>query len=345
MKYNYDEIYNLLFNDSELIDKAHRCKGENVGFITYLRGLIEMSNHCIKDCLYCGIRGSNSHSNRYTLTDKEIIDSARYAYNNQFGSIAIQAGERVSTDHIKRVTSLVTQIKELTNGELGITLSLGEQKKETYQEWFRAGAERYLLRIETSNRDLYAKLHPNNALHSFDSRIEALHNLRDCGYQLGTGVMIGSPYQKREDLVSDLLFMQEMDIDMCGMGPYLEHKETPLYSLRSELWSKQQRFDLTIGMIATLRLIMPKINIAATTALQAIDPLGREKALWAGANVIMPNITPTTTRSSYKLYEDKPINEDCLDIQSKTLFERIEETGDTIGFNTKGNSLHWRRKL
>lgn len=344
MNYTYNEIYDLLFNDNKLIEKAHKCKGDNVGFTTYLRGLIEMSNNCIKDCLYCGIRGSNSHTNRYSLTDEDILASALYAYNNNYGSIAIQAGELVTSSHIRRVTNLVSKIKEETNGELGITLSLGEQTKETYAEWFAAGAERYLLRIETSSKELYSKLHPNNPLHSFDNRIKSLYHIRDSGYQLGTGVMIGSPFQKKEQLVDDLLFMKELDIDMCGMGPYLEHQNTPLYAYRSDLWSEQERFDLTIRMVATLRLIMPKINIAATTALQAIDPLGREKALWAGANVIMPNITPVTTRSSYKLYENKPINEDCLEIQDKSLFQRIEEMGDNIGFGKKGNSIYFTEK-
>lgn len=344
MKSEREEVEFLLFEDKTLIECAHNHKGDNVGFVTYLRGLIELSNECMKNCYYCGIRRDNKRTTRYTLSDEQVIEAAQYAYHNNYGSIAIQAGERITTEYVERITQLVTEIKKIGDGALGITLSLGEQTQGVYRQWRDAGADRYLLRIETSNAQLYAKLHPNDTLHTFDRRIEALHNLRDTGFQVGTGVMIGVPFQTKEDMVDDLLFMKKMDIDMCGMGPYLEHKETPLYIHKEKLWSLEERFDMTIRMIATLRLMTPKINIAATTALQAIDPLGREKALWAGANVIMPNITPLSTRASYKLYENKPISEDCLDVQDKSLFERIIIAGDTIGFGEQGNSNHYKNR-
>ncbi len=273
-----------------------------------------------------------------------MLQAARYAYENNYGSIAIQSGECVTNDFTSRITSLLYAIKDMSNGELGVTLSLGEQSQNTYKEWFDAGAERYLLRIETSNEELYNKIHPNNALHSFKKRIAALYTLQEVGYQLGTGVMIGLPFQSKHDLIDDLLFFKKMDIDMCGMGPYLEHHDAPLYVHNNILWSKEERFDFTLRMIATLRIVMPTINIAATTALQAIDSLGREKALWAGANVIMPNITPLSTRADYKLYDNKPISEDCLDVQDKTLFDRIIASGDVIGFGEKGTSKHYRNK-
>ncbi len=344
MKFEREEVEFLLLEDDTLLERAHNIKIDYVGGVTYLRGLIELSNECIKDCLYCGIRKDNGNVSRYALDSSEVMQAAKYAYENNYGSIAIQSGERVSSDFTRKITGLLHAIKEETNGELGVTLSLGEQSKETYREWFRAGAERYLLRIETSNEELYNKIHPNNALHSFKKRLEALGNLRDVGYQVGTGVMIGLPFQNKQHLVDDLIFLKSMDIDMCGMGPYLEHIETPLYQYRNLLWSKKERFDFTIRMIATLRILMPTINIAATTALQAIDPMGREKALKAGANVIMPNITPLSTRASYKLYEDKPVSEDCLDVQDKTLFERIIASGDEIGFGIKGTSKHYKNR-
>lgn len=344
MKFEREEVGYLLFEDETLLERAHHYKGDNVGYVTYLRGLIELSNECIKNCYYCGIRRDNQQVTRYTLSDKQVMNAARYAYENNYGSIAIQAGERIASEHVERITRLVKEIREMSCGALGITLSLGEQTHEVYQQWKKAGADRYLLRIETSNPQLYAKLHPNDSLHTFDRRLEALHNLRDTGFQVGTGVMIGVPFQTKEEMIDDLFFMKKMDIDMCGMGPYIEHKETPLYAHRETLWTLQQRFDMTIRMVATLRLMMPKINIAATTALQAIDPIGREKALWAGANVIMPNITPVTTRASYKLYENKPVSEDCLDVQDKSLFERINNAGDTIGFGEQGNSIHYKNR-
>ncbi|MEG0499735.1 MAG: [FeFe] hydrogenase H-cluster radical SAM maturase HydE [Rikenellaceae bacterium] len=342
MKFEREEVEYLLFEDETLLERAHYYKGDNVGYVTYLRGLIELSNECIKNCLYCGIRRENEKAVRYSLTDEQVLEAARYAYENRYGSIALQAGERVSGDYVKRITELVKKIKQMSGGSLGITLSLGEQTKEVYHQWKKAGADRYLLRIETSNPELYTKIHPNDPLHTFEKRIKALEDLRETGYQVGTGVMIGLPFQTKKDLVDDLFFMKKMDIDMCGMGPYLEHRDTPLYEFRDLLWTQRERFEMTLRMVATLRLMMPKINIAATTALQAIDPVGREKALWAGANVIMPNITPVTTRASYKLYENKPVSEDCLDVQEKSLFERIISTGDEIGFGEQGNSLHYK---
>lgn len=339
-----EEVKYLLLEDKNLIDKAHEIKGSQVGHTSYLRGLIELSNECVKDCLYCGIRKSNTAVNRYTLSEESVLSAAQYAFDNNYGSIALQAGERFSSSYVSFITSLVSKIKDMTNGELGVTLSLGEQSEKTLREWFAAGAERYLLRIESSREGLYREIHPKDELHSFSKRLAALYTLKGIGYQLGTGVMIGLPSQSVDDLVSDLLFMRELDIDMCGMGPYLEHEATPLYAQRGGLWSMSERFDMAIRMVATLRVLMPKINIAATTALQAIDPLGREKALWAGANVIMPNITPLGTRAEYKLYENKPMSEDCLDVQSHTLYERIRAMGDTIGFGLKGNSLHYKDK-
>ncbi len=343
-KYEREEVEFLLLEDETLLERAHNIKGDYVGYVTYLRGLIELSNSCIKNCLYCGIRKDNSNVERYSLTDDEVLSAARYAYENRYGSIAIQSGEMVSTEHTARITRLLHKIKEMSNGELGVTLSLGEQRRETYEEWFKAGAERYLLRIESSNEELYNRIHPNNSLHSYRSRIEALHTLRDTGYQVGTGVMIGLPFQTKQNLVEDLLFFKSMNIDMCGMGPYLSHCDAPLSQYDGLLWSIEERFEMTLRMVATLRIVMPTINIAATTALQAIDPTGREKALWAGANVIMPNITPVTTRAQYKLYENKPISEDCLDVQDKSLFERIVNAGDEIGFGEKGTSRHYRNR-
>lgn len=325
-----------------LFELSGKTRAESVGNKVYLRGLIELSNICQKSCLYCGIRKENENCVRYDLSDQDVLDAAQYAYKNRYGSIAIQSGELNSEKNTSRIEGLVRDIKTLSNGELGITLSLGEQSDQTYKRWREAGADRYLLRIESSSRELFEKIHPNNSMHSYDTRIECLNSLRNHGYQLGTGIMIGLPHQTIETLADDLLFFKSMDIDMCGMGPYLEHEDAVLG--KSEM-RVEDRFNLTLRMIAILRIMMPKINIASTTALQAIDPLGREKALRVGANVIMPNITPTTVRKQYKLYENKPISEDCLEIQEKTLFERIADEGFEIGFSTQGNSLHYKSKL
>ena len=324
-----------------LFELSAKTRKDSVGDVVYLRGLIELGNFCQKNCLYCGIRRDNTKAVRYTLTDEQVIMAAQFAYDNSYGSIAIQSGELESEQNSDRISRLIEKIKILSKGELGITLSLGEQSFETYKSWRDAGADRYLLRIETSNKDLFNKIHPNDPLHSFERRVNSLSMLKELGYQVGTGIMIGLPGQTVESMADDLLFFKNIDIDMCGMGPYLNHSDAILGE--SDM-SEQERFSLTLRMIAILRIMMPKINIAATTALQAIDPLGRELALKVGANVIMPNITPTTVRANYKLYENKPVSEDCLDIQEKTLFDRIHGAGFEIGFDVQGNSIHYNER-
>lgn len=299
---------------------------------TYLRGLIEYSNICRKNCLYCGIRKDNTNPTHYTLSETEVLEAARYAHDKQFGSIVLQGGENRSEGHISTIERLIREIKSISGGELGITLSFGEQSEATYQRWFIAGAHRYLLRIESSCESLYNTIHPNDSLHAYQNRIDALRDLRNTGYQVGTGVMIGLPGQTIENLADDLLFMRDSDIDMCGMGPYLEHVQTPLYDRRHELLSKEKRFFMTLKMIGLLRLLMPDINIAATTAMQSIDPRGREKALEAGANVVMPNLTPENKKEAYKLYENKPVT------------EWIDLPEEMIGFGEWGDSKHFKKR-
>jgi biotin synthase len=327
-----------------LLETARKIKEKTVGNKVYFRGLVEFSNVCSKDCLYCGIRKSNKKVIRYNASDAEILAACRFAWENGFGSVVLQSGELTSSSFVKRVDSLLKAIKKFSNNELGITLSCGEQTLETYRRWFESGAHRYLLRIEASNRDLYYKIHPNTKKHSFEQRVEALHFLREAGYQVGTGVMIGLPFQTSEDLANDLLFFRKIDIDMCGMGPYIEHEHTPLYQYRNQLKTKQERFDLALNMIAVLRLLMPDINIAAATALQAIDSAGREKALTVGANVIMPNLTPCNYRKEYLLYEDKPCLDEDADLCRNCLEARINLAGSEIGYNEWGDSKHFFRR-
>ena len=324
-----------------LFKKSGEIKDLFVGNKVYFRGLIEFSNVCEKDCYYCGIRNSNHSVRRYNLTDSEILDAARFADENRFGSVVLQSGENSSPAFADRITSLVTQIKQLSNGKLGITLSVGEQSELVYRRWFEAGAHRYLLRIETTNQSLYCKIHPDNQHHDFNRRLECLQALKAAGYQTGTGVMIGLPFQTISDLAHDLLFFKEFGIDMVGMGPYIEHSDTPLYAFRHELLPIQERFDLSLKMIAVLRILMNDINIAAATALQAIDPLGREKGIKVGANIIMPNITPGLYRNDYSLYENKP----CIDeepAQCKGCLDaRIALADGEIGYGEWGDSIHF----
>ena len=330
--------------EKRLYAEARQTNEANVGNGVYLRGLIEISNRCMKDCLYCGIRRSNGETARYELTDEEIIAAADFARDHSFGSIVLQGGERTDKAFTSRVARLVREIKHRSEGQMGITLSLGEQTPDVYRQWFEAGAHRYLLRIETSNSALYAKIHPADGHHVFERRLACLDHLRQAGYQVGTGVMIGLPFQTVEDLARDLLFMQSRDIDMVGMGPYLEHHATPLYAHRDTLLPQRERLRLAIHMVAILRLMMPDINIAATTALQAIDPGGREEALAVGANVVMPNITPTSNRVLYKLYENKPGTHEGAAETMRAMEASIRRCGCQVVYGQWGDSRHFARR-
>lgn len=327
-----------------LLQRSQKKKEEIVGNKVFFRGLIEFSNICSKDCLYCGIRKSNEKVFRYNANDSEILGACKFAWDNKFASVVLQSGEISSPEFVNRVDDLLKKIKQLSNNELGITLSCGEQTRETYLRWFESGAHRYLLRIESSNANLYYKIHPQNKKHSFDRRIKALQSLKETGYQVGTGVMVGLPFQTYEDLANDLLFFKQLDIDMCGMGPYIEHEDTPLYQYRHLLKTKKERFDLTLNMIAVLRLLMPDINMAAATALQAIDPAGREKALAIGANVLMPNLTPCEYRKEYQLYENKPCLDEDAELCRNCLEARIELAGSEIGYGEWGDSKHFFKR-
>lgn len=331
-------------DEEQLFQYTRHLRNVTLGKGVYLRGLIELSNICIKDCLYCGIRKSNNSVRRYTLSDEDIIGAATFACENHYGSIVLQGGERQDKTFRRRIAELVKTIKRISNGQLGITLSLGEQTEQTYRQWFEAGAHRYLLRIETSNEQLYRKIHPHNKLHDFHTRLNCIRLLQKCGYQTGTGVMIGLPYQTIDDLADDLLFLKSLDVDMVGMGPYLEHHETPLWTARKSLLPQSERLRLGLHMVSCLRLLMPDINIAATTALQAIDPRGREKALEIGANVIMPNITPLTDRENYRLYENKPGMDEGAEESTGRLLESVRQSGCEVQLDRWGDSQHFRHR-
>jgi biotin synthase len=324
-----------------LFRKSADIKEKYIGNKVWFRGLIEFSNVCGKDCLYCGIRKGNKKLERYSLDDEEILAAAKFAYSNRYGSIALQSGELESSFVTGRIENLLRSIREMSKGELGVTLSVGEQEPEVYRRWFEAGAHRYLLRVESTNPSLYSRIHPSDSRHSFSRRLECLKSLQDIGYQTGTGVMIGLPYQTMDDLAGDLLFMKEFDVDMCGMGPYIEHADTPLISHAGALMPLKERFDLTLKMIAIIRIMMKDINIVAATALQAIDPLRREKAVKIGANILMPNITPGKYRDSYKLYDNKPCTDDSPEDCQSCLEARVSLADARVIYGEWGDSKHY----
>jgi len=324
-----------------IFSEAARIKHQKVGNRVHLRGLIELSNICAKDCLYCGIRKSNENCQRYVVSDAEIEKAIQYAVDSRMGSLVIQSGELQTENFVNKISYILQRAHVLGNGELGVTLSCGEQSRETYEKWLELGASRYLLRVESSNQELYYKIHPQDENHRYQTRLNALRLLKSCGYQVGTGVMIGLPFQILDDLASDLLFMRDLDIDMCGMGPYVEHQDTPLYQYKNQLLPVSDRVQLSLKMIALLRILMQDINIASTTALQALDKQGRINALKVGANVMMPNITPGLYRNNYALYLNKPgMDEEAVD-SLRNLEKQVTEAGCVVGYGVRGDSVHY----
>ena len=327
-----------------LFDKALQTKLAHLDNHVHLRGLIEYSNICTKSCLYCGVRSKNLKVSRYQLSDEEVIECAKLAHKLGYGSVALQSGERSDKAFVDKITYLVKEIKKIDNGSLGITLSLGEQTEETYRRWFEAGAHRYLLRIEASNEELYYKIHPRDEKHDFHHRLDCIDSLLKVGYQTGTGVMVGLPFQTLDDLASDLLFFKQKDVAMVGMGPFIPHPDTPLWQYKDQIPSAEKRMDLTLKMIATLRLMMPEINMVAATANQTVDPQGREKAILAGANVIMPNLTPNEFRENYLIYPDKACVSDKPDECHSCLDIRLAAIGHKVLYNAWGDSMAFKKK-
>lgn len=327
----------------KLYNAAYAEKMKHSGKVVHFRGIIEFSNICAKDCFYCGIRKSNRETPRYQLSMEEIVEAANFAYEQKYGSIVLQSGERETPEFVNFVEKALREIKKIGKGALGVTLSTGEQTEDVYKRWFDAGAHRYLLRVETTNRELYKKLHP--ADHSFERRVECLNILKKLGYQVGTGVMIGLPGQTIEDLANDVLFFKETGVHMIGMGPFIPHHQTPLADSIPEFEKiKEEQFELGLKMIAVTRLVLKNANIASTTALQALSETGRELGLKAGANIIMPNLTDTKYRESYQLYDNKPCLNENAGMCRGCLEMRIKSIGEEIGYNNWGDSPKFKEE-
>lgn len=324
-----------------LFKRAYEVKRQYIGTKVWFRGIIELSNICSKDCYYCGIRSSNTNVKRYTVSHEEVVKEARWCYEQGYGSIVLQGGERSNKAWTDQITDLVYAIKDVSDGKLGITLSFGEQSKEVYQQWLDAGAHRYLLRVETANPELYKQLHPQG--HSFENRVKSLGYLKEVGYQVGTGVMMGLPGQTLADLANDVLFFYDIDVDMIGMGPFIPHKDTPFGHLVSG-FDEAHALQLGLKMIAVCRIFLRDINIASTTALQALKSDGRELGLLAGANIIMPNVTDTKFREGYQLYEGKPnLNENATETM-QSLEDTITAMGETVAYGEWGDSAHFFKR-
>jgi biotin synthase len=325
-----------------LHQKAAQICLQQFGKKVFLRGLLEFSNLCENDCYYCGLRKSNTKLKRYCLREEEILQAAEYCAHIGYGSILLQSGEMKSSSFLDFVYRCVETI-HLRHPELVIVLSIGEQEKKVYEHLYRLGARRYLLRIETSQQSLYSKIKPCS--HSFERRVECLHHLREIGFQVGTGVMVGLPNQTCDDMQEDLLFLRKMDCDMIGLGPYLPHSDTPfgkLFSSPEEKASlKEKNVKLALNMMALARILMPDVNIAATSALQSADPRGWEKGLLVGANVVMPIVTPQNQRAHYQLYDGKPCINETPNQCSLCWTKRITKLGLLPAFGEAGCPPHY----
>ncbi|MDR2344779.1 MAG: [FeFe] hydrogenase H-cluster radical SAM maturase HydE [Planctomycetaceae bacterium] len=293
-----DEFTQLIesdFFDEQLRQLADKARRSYYGTDVYIRGLIEISNYCRNDCFYCGIRRNNYHVERYRLTRNDILNCCETGYKLGYRTFVLQGGEdKFYNDDM--ICEIVSTIRKLY-ADCAITLSLGEKSYQSYKAFFDSGANRYLLRHETADTEHYVKLHPSEM--KIDNRKKCLFDLKQIGYQVGSGFIVGSPYQTTQNLIADLRFLQQLQPAMIGIGPFIAHHQTPFQNF------KNGELKLTLRLISILRLLFPYALIPATTALGTIDPLGRELGILAGANVIMPNLSPVTVRKKYELYDNK----------------------------------------
>ena len=316
-------------NDSEveiLRKKAQKKSLEHFSNKIYIRGLVELSSYCKNDCLYCGLRRSNKNAVRYRLSKEQILSCCKSGYSLGFRTFVLQGGEDgYYTDEV--MCDIVSEIKSLYH-DCAVTLSLGERTEESYRRLFESGADRYLLRHETANEEHYKKLHPFEM--SLANRKKCLYTLKKIGYQTGAGFMVGSPYQTYETLAEDLLFLKDLNPQMCGIGPFIPHKDTPFAC------EKSGSVRLTLVLLSLVRLMLPKVLLPATTALGTADGQGREKGVLHGANVVMPNLSPTEHRADYSLYDNKICTGDeaaecikCLSRRMKLIgYKIVTDRGD-----------------
>lgn len=303
-----------------LAEKARAVREEIYGKAVYIRGLIEISNICKNDCLYCGIRHSNKLCERYRLTEEEILECANEGYALGFRTFVMQGGEDGSfTDEF--MCSVIGKLKE-KYPDCAVTLSIGERSRESYEKLFKAGANRFLLRHETADKEHYEKLHPKGM--SFETRMECLKNLKEIGFQTGCGFMVGSPFQTTRNLALDLKFIEEFKPQMCGIGPFIPHKDTPFKDYLPGT------AELTCYLLSIIRLIQPNILLPSTTALGTILEGGREMGILAGGNVVMPNLSPVSVRKKYMLYNGKISTGDEAAEAINNLAKRMKSIGYEI---------------
>lgn len=317
------EIIEILKDDTKnewLFNLADKTRKDNVGNGVHLRGLVEFSNICKCNCKYCGLRKDNNNADRYRILKDEIIEIVKHASDMGYKTIVLQSGE----DGYYTTDKMVEIIKSIKEFDVALTLSIGERSYEDYKAFKDAGADRYLIRIETTDRNLYKQMHPNM---DFDNRLRCLKDLKTLGYEVGTGCLVGLPNQTIESLADDILFFKKIEADMVGIGPFIPHPDTPLNN------AGKGNFTLALKVMALTRIILPDINIPATTAMETLHPNGRIIALQSGANVVMPNITTQQYRAKYEIYPDKICVNDNPDKCRNCIGAKIESIGRYVAEN------------
>lgn len=333
---NKEQWKNLIENQTQYEEQARELanaiRQEHFGNKIYVRGLIEISNYCKNDCYYCGIRRSNVHAMRYRLTKEDILACAMEGYELGFRTIVMQGGEDAYyTD--EKLVEIIRAIKT-EYPDAAVTLSLGERSYDSYRRLYEAGADRYLLRHETADKVHYEQLHP--AEMSYENRRECLQNLKDIGYQVGCGLMVGSPGQSVDSLAQDMLYIQELQPHMVGIGPFVPHHDTPFSEKAGGSVAQ------TVYLLSLVRILLPQVLLPATTALGTIDEKGREKGILAGANVIMPNLSPIRVRKKYELYDNKLCTGDETAEYLNSLNDRMKTIGCEISME-RGDAPRWTR--
>ena len=331
MNFNRNDIIDILKDNDkndELFRIADKVRHENVGDEVHLRGLVEFSNICKRQCKYCGLRSENKKITRYRIPADEVVSYAKNAVDMGYKTIVLQSGE----DEYFATDKMVEIIKGIKQYDVALTLSIGERTFEDYKTFKEAGADRYLIRIETTDRELYKKMHPNM---DFDNRIRCLNNLKELGYEVGTGCLVGLPEQTIESLADDILFFKKIEADMIGIGPFIPHPDTPLKDADTgDFW-------LALKVMALTRIMLPNINIPATTAMETLNPNGRIIALQSGANVVMPNVTTSEYREKYEIYPNKICIHENPDKCRNCIEAKIKSIGRTIS-KEHGTSKHFR---
>ncbi|MBO4758760.1 MAG: [FeFe] hydrogenase H-cluster radical SAM maturase HydE [Spirochaetaceae bacterium] len=329
--YSESQLIDLISHYKELqsdfAEQARKLQQQHFGNGVFIRGLIEVSSYCRCDCFYCGIRKSNSSAQRYHLTDEQIFACCKNGYESGFRTFVLQGGEDLQFS-AQGVATLISKIKNLYS-DCAVTLSLGERDYSTYKLWRQAGADRYLLRHEAADSQLYSKLHPQKQ--KLEYRKQCLFDLKELGFQVGSGFMVGAPFQTSENLAQDILFLENLQPQMIGIGPFIPHKATPFADFPAG------NVELTLFLISLLRLIFPNALIPATTALNALSKTGRIDGIRAGANVVMPNLSPKDVRKKYDLYEGKSSSGIESSEGLKNLMLEMEKINYRILLNERGD--------